>query len=69
MDEAFRSVRVIGALHMYTAFGMIMGAMIGCALMALYGLGISIGLAGALIGGAMGSLAELMPKRRSQPTA
>jgi hypothetical protein len=54
---------------MYTAFGMVMGAMIGCAIMATYDLGMAMGLAGALIGGAMGSLAELMPKRRSQPTA
>ncbi len=54
---------------MYTAFGMIMGAMIGCAIMALYGLGMSMGLTGALVGGAIGSLAELMPRRRSQPTA
>jgi len=54
---------------MYTAFGMVMGAMIGCALMAVYGLGMSVGLAGALIGGGMGSLAELLPRRRSQPTA
>ena len=54
---------------MYTAFGMIMGAMAGCAIMAQYKLGLSIGLAGALIGAALGSLAELLPKRRSQPTA
>jgi hypothetical protein len=69
MDEAIAPSASSEGLQMYTAFGMIMGAMIGCALMALYGLGISTGLAGALIGGAMGSLAELMPKRRSQPTA
>src|SRR5262245_50828321 len=37
-----RSVRRVGGLHMYTAFGMIMGAMIGCAVMAQYGLGFSM---------------------------
>jgi membrane associated rhomboid family serine protease len=68
--RAFRYVRVIGGLQMYTAFGMIMGAMFGLALMALYGVGISLGFAGALIGCALGALTEeLMPKRRSQPTA
>jgi hypothetical protein len=67
MDEAIvrRRRRV-----MYTAFGMVMGAMTGCAIMAVYGLGLPIGLAGALIGGAIATLAEeLMPRRRSQPTA
>src|SRR5262245_43601607 len=42
------SVRRVGGLHVYTAFGMIMGAMIGCAIMAIYGLGMSMGLTGAL---------------------
>jgi hypothetical protein len=55
---------------MYTAFGMVMGAMIGCAVMALYKLGLSMPLAGALVGGAFGTFAEVMlPQRKPSQIA
>jgi hypothetical protein len=50
---------------MYKAFGIVMGAMIGCAIMALYKLGMSMTFAGALAGGGLGAIAELvLPLRK-----
>jgi len=51
---------------MYKAFGMVMGAMTGCAIMALYRLDMSMTFAGALFGGGLGAIAELvlLPQRK-----
>jgi hypothetical protein len=49
---------------MYKAFGIVMGAMIGCAIMALYKLGMSMTFAGALAGGGFGAIAEVVLLQR-----
>jgi hypothetical protein len=50
---------------MYSAIGSIMGALVGCAVMALYPVGGLLGFVGALAGGALGAGLDALVERQT----